>query len=103
VKLYYIVQPGAMKGFRCAWHGQELGDKRMLVVIRWTDEAQELAFSQRPEVEALPHPLFEPNQPLKDDHIAALATRHAVKQGDTIHDLIKIASKQFVAFRLHVL
>jgi hypothetical protein len=104
MKFYYIVPlKVATEPRHVASHWFEIGEEKALICIDWKDDDHELAWSSRPEVISLPHPVFEASAPLTDEHHSHLQHHFQLQKGDNVHHVIKQAAKHDPWMRIHVL
>jgi hypothetical protein len=103
VKLFYICSAETTRYIPTGYHSLSLGNDKLLVCIHWTNEAHEHAWSSRPDVISLPHPIFEATQTLAEEHVQHLTGRYAVTTAHNIHHVIKEAAKEDLWMRLRVL
>lgn len=103
MRLFYIVSPEMTQHIGTGWHSVDLGNGKLLVCVDWKNGAKELAWSEQPGVISLPHPIFESTVPLTDEHLSHLNKYFQLENGDTVHRLIKQASRHDPWMRVHVL
>lgn len=103
MRLFYICHKDTTRHLKAGWHALDLGNNKLLLCVQWADPLQEARWASRPEVISLPHPIFQSNQPLSDNHRAHCAKRFQLEDGHNVHDLIKQAALQDPWMRLHVL
>jgi hypothetical protein len=82
-------------------HGMELPDGSALLKCRFHSGRQIEHFESIHGVSdgALPHPAYESDKPIKDEHVTKLAHLGVVK-GHTVHDVSRLAAVQNRALRL---
>lgn len=103
MKLFYICPKDETRFIPTGWRALDLGNDKLLVCVNWANDAHEAAWASRPDVIPLPHPIFESATPLTDEHRQHLAGRYKTNSGDTIHHIIKLASREDFGMRLWVL
>lgn len=93
MKTYYICSKEVLQQYwntHFKWHGTELPDGRMIIVIEAINARMEDEWSQHPEVEALPHPLS--GEHVSSEHANVL--KHlGVTPNHTMHDVSKHLAK----------
>lgn len=103
MKLFYIVDRETATQLDVGWRSLELGNGKLLVCINWKNEAHEFAWSSRPDVISLPHPIFESSQALSPEHVQHLAAKFHVTTSHNVHDVIKQAAREDLWMRCYVL
>lgn len=103
MKTFYVTTEEKARELYHPWHGLDLGNGKMLVCVDWRDDHQELHWGDQPEVSRLPHPVFEPNVELSDEHVEHLCGRFNVEKGHCVHHVIKQAGTHDPWMRPHAL
>ena len=101
--MFYISTEEHCRELQQEAHWSDLKNGKVLVCVRWRDEGTEVAWSNHPDVIALPHPIFESTVELDEEQCQWLLGRYPMRLGNTVHDLIKLAAKDNPMMRLTVL
>jgi len=104
MKLFYIAPMKLVAELKhVGYHWIDIGNEKVLLCVDWKDDFQEQEWANQTGVVSLPHPVFEHNTPLTDEHHAHLGAKFELKKGDNVHHVINKATKHDPWMRLHVL